>query len=105
MWRTVACVGAILLLFSSALAQTSDKTLTFEISDVHIAAPASFPVMINGGIHEGRYEVRNATMWELIKTAYGVTDEKLFGGPSWLETDRFDVIAKVPAGGSAAAVK
>ena len=30
----------------------------------------------------------------LIKTAYGVDPETVVGGPSWLESDRFDVIAK-----------
>jgi uncharacterized protein (TIGR03435 family) len=42
---------------------------------------------------------------DLIKTAYGVDDEKLFGGLNWLETDRFDVIAKVPSSTSAPTVR
>lgn len=33
-------------------------------------------------------------MADLIATAYAVTPDQLFGGPSWLDTDRFDVIAK-----------
>jgi uncharacterized protein (TIGR03435 family) len=42
----------------------------------------------------GRYELLNATMVDLIRTAYGVPAEKVVGGPNWLEYDRFDVIAK-----------
>jgi len=35
-------------------------------------------------------------MVDLIRTAYGVTDDKIVGGPGWLGSDRFDVIAKTP---------
>jgi uncharacterized protein (TIGR03435 family) len=44
----------------------------------------------------GRYEIRNATMVDLIRTAYTVNPENVLGGPSWLEYDRFDVAALVP---------
>ena len=42
----------------------------------------------------GRYEIREANMVELIGTAYNVEFDNVAGGPSWLEWDRFDVIAK-----------
>jgi uncharacterized protein (TIGR03435 family) len=35
-------------------------------------------------------------MVDLISTAYGVDGDKVAGGPSWLDTDRFDIIAKAP---------
>jgi uncharacterized protein (TIGR03435 family) len=44
----------------------------------------------------GRYEVHNATILDLIRTGYGVDSNKILGGPTWLEYDRFDVIAKTP---------
>jgi uncharacterized protein (TIGR03435 family) len=43
-----------------------------------------------------RYEVRFATMVDLIHLAYGIDRENVLGGPSWLEMDRFDVLAKMP---------
>jgi uncharacterized protein (TIGR03435 family) len=42
--------------------------------------------------------VLNATMLDLIATAYDLDRDRVLGGPSWLETDRFDVIGKMPAG-------
>ena len=37
-------------------------------------------------------------MVDLIKTAYGVDeDNQVLGGPSWLATNRFNIIAKAPA--------
>src|SRR5262245_39163846 len=76
--------------------QTPDNSAKFEIADVHTSVAGLFPEMAGGIVRDGRYEIRNATMVDLVKTAYGVTSEKVFGGPGWLETDRFDVIAKVP---------
>ena len=39
-------------------------------------------------------------MVDLVAAAYGVENDYVMGGPSWLERDRFDVIAKAPAGTS-----
>jgi uncharacterized protein (TIGR03435 family) len=61
--------------------------------------------MQGGVLQAGRYEIRRATMLDLIKTAYGLDADTVFGGPSWLEWDRYDVIAKAPAGTSAATVR
>ena len=46
------------------------------------------------GPRDGRYELRRATMVDLIRTAHAVDADKVVGGPHWLELDRFDVIAK-----------
>jgi uncharacterized protein (TIGR03435 family) len=50
-------------------------------------------------LRAGRYEIHNANMVDLVRTAYGVDAENVVGGPNWVEYDRFDVIAKaeVPA--------
>ena len=42
----------------------------------------------------GRYTASNATVRMLIKTAYGVHDDQIVGGPDWIGTARFDVTAK-----------
>src|SRR5262249_46163459 len=34
-------------------------------------------------------------MLDMIRMAYNVDPEKVFGGPNWLEMDRFDVLAQV----------
>jgi hypothetical protein len=44
-------------------------------------------------------------MVDLIATAYGVDQSYVQGGPNWLERDRFDVIAKAPAGTPPATLK
>lgn len=54
------------------------------------------PFMQGGVIRGGKFAIRNATMVDLITTAYGVEADFVLGGPSWLETDRFDISAKAP---------
>jgi uncharacterized protein (TIGR03435 family) len=53
----------------------------------------------------GRYELRTATMLDLISVAYGVEGDNVLGGPSWLETDRFDLIAKATPSTSAETIR
>jgi uncharacterized protein (TIGR03435 family) len=47
-----------------------------------------------------RYELRNATVIDLLRTAWAVSPEDIVGGPEWLDTDRFDVLAHAPVGSS-----
>jgi len=61
--------------------------------------------MQGGVLRDGRYELRRATMLDLIKTAFGVDADTVLGGPGWLEWDRFDVIAKAPPATSGATVE
>jgi len=53
--------------------------------------------MRGGSLHGTRYDLRNASMLDLISTAYDVDGDKVLGGPSWLEMDRFDVLAIAPS--------
>src|SRR5262249_26734906 len=74
----------------------SQSTANFEVADVHSSPHATQPFVRGPFFGSGRYEMRYATMLDLIRTAYDVDPEKISGGPSWLEMDRFDVFAKIP---------
>jgi uncharacterized protein (TIGR03435 family) len=67
----------------------------FEAVDVHASAKSTNPFP-RTTVRGGRYELKTATMVDLIRTAYGFDSEKVVGGPNWLELDRFDVIGKLP---------
>lgn len=79
----------------------------FEIADVHASdetsASSQFPAA--SSLRSGRYEFRHATMVDLVSNAYGITADKVVGGPSWLEMDKFDIAAKVPPGTNAESAK
>ena len=84
----------IALLASAAFGQSTDTLSTFDSADVHVSAPATNPTMRGGILRGGRYEARTATMVDLIGLAYNMESDKILGGPSWLDWDRFDVLAK-----------
>ena len=42
----------------------------------------------------GRLTARNMTVWNLIREAYGRRDSQMTGGPAWIKTDGFDVVAQ-----------
>jgi uncharacterized protein (TIGR03435 family) len=60
---------------------------------------------MRSGFSRGRYELGNATTADLIRTAWGVDDDGVVGGPDWLDANRFDVIATAPAGSSTETLK
>lgn len=94
-----AAAFAACWLGSAARAQ-SPIPASFPIADVH-------PSPGNGGLRSnllpgGRYQIRNASLLALIRMAWGIDRESIYGGPSWLDTDHFDVIAQAPASANAA---
>ena len=56
--------------------------------------------MQGGLFRAGKYELRQATVMDLIKTAYTVDADTIFGSAPWMDWDRFDITAKVPPGAS-----
>jgi len=71
-------------------------TPRFEVTEVHRSGSATNPyTWASGGVMQGaRYDVRKATMVDLIRIAYDVEPDLIFGGPNWLAFDRFDVAGK-----------
>ena len=97
MKRSFIGLGVAVLLSGAISAQAPAKP-SFDAADVQVRARGSnpSPQMSGGVLRGGRYDLRNATMVDLISMAYGVDGSLVLGGPNWLETDRFDVIAKAP---------
>jgi uncharacterized protein (TIGR03435 family) len=75
----------------------AQSTPSFETADVRVS-PANGTAHTQGGsFHEGKFDMRTATMADLIGIAYGVHADSLVGAPGWFERDRFDVMATAPA--------
>jgi uncharacterized protein (TIGR03435 family) len=110
--KSLNALAVALMAMSAAAADGPPRS--FELADVHSSESTTAwalsavrePVLLarTGEIRGGRYEVHSVTLVDLISTAYAVDPAKLIGGPSWLDTARFDVIAKVPAGATEASI-
>jgi uncharacterized protein (TIGR03435 family) len=78
----------------------------FVMADVHVSTTPHSAVQSFGGVlRNGRYVDRDETMLQLIEGAYGVDEDNVAGGPGWVSSDLFDVIAKVPDGTTPATAK
>jgi uncharacterized protein (TIGR03435 family) len=97
MTRLVLGLGAAALISIPLLAQSPAPRGSFEVSSVQVSTRPN-PGMRGGVLRGNRYELRNASMVDLIRTAYGVQPERISGGPSWLEWNRWDVAALAPEG-------
>jgi uncharacterized protein (TIGR03435 family) len=100
MMRICTCFSAMAILCGQAFSQSAEKP-RFEVAEVRNSPRTSQPVARGPFYTSGRYELRFATMLDMIRMAYGVDPERVSGGPIWLEMDRFDVFAKTPEKSSA----
>ena len=93
-------LASLIFLPLAAMAQTKPA---FDIAEIH-STPRdewvkSMMYPMQGGYLAGeRYELHRATMLDMIRTAYNVDAASVFGGPSWLDYDRFEIIAKTKPG-------
>ena len=110
MTRAIAGAGWVALVCSMAYGQapadgkSADARLEFEVASVKPAAPQSpGRIMIGmrggpGSGDPGRITYNNISLRDLMTDAYGVKRSQISGEPSWLDTERFDITAKVPPG-------
>jgi uncharacterized protein (TIGR03435 family) len=94
----------------ACIAASAQARPEFEVADVRAtplrADGRASTVMEGGGaVRGGRYEIHNATLVDLIRTAFDIRTDAVIGGPSWLALDRFDVIAKVSDNASSDSVE
>jgi uncharacterized protein (TIGR03435 family) len=100
-----AIIGAGLVIFTSwaAFAQTAENSPAFEVASVKPAAPITgnrIMVMMRGGPGSpdpGQITYTNVTLKSVLMQAYGVKGFQI-SGPNWLDSERFDIVAKLPRG-------
>src|SRR6266853_6283496 len=103
MTRAFTSIGLVVLFSGAVFGQTGitasgTSAPAFEAADVHVSPKVRTPSMAAGGLRGTRYLVRQGTIVDLISLAYDIDNDKILAGPSWLETDRFDVSARAPSG-------
>jgi len=93
----VAVVPTVLVLVAIATAQQPRFATATVIRST--AAPDTRPV--SRVTDDGGYAATNVTLKALIEAAYrrsGFDRREVTGGPEWITSDRFDVVAKSPSG-------
>ncbi len=93
-----AVAGPILIGMISAprgRAQAKPETLTFEVASVKPADPdvRGVRMQLTPG---GGLTATNVRLRQLIEFAYEVNPSQISGGPGWMNSEGFDIIAKAP---------
>jgi uncharacterized protein (TIGR03435 family) len=92
-WLVVALAA---VLDGTALGQTpSLPNPTFEVASVK--RNTSGETRIRFEMPPGTLTAINVPLRFAIRQAYRVPEARVLGGPSWLDSDRFDIVAKAPA--------
>jgi hypothetical protein len=92
MRRALLAISALALvtLSPAVFAQQPQSAPKFDAADINLRArtgTTNQPTMTGGVLRGGRYDLRNATMLDLITTAYSIADRDLVvGGPAWLSS-------------------
>jgi len=106
--RRVAALAATLALTTAQLfSQTPQPKPSFDVISIKPSPPlGTGPFRIGGGAQGERFTMTNATLRMLLQTAYQQVGNtplggqmQVIGGPSWMESDRFDVLAKTDCSG------
>ena len=88
--RPLTVAGLVALAIASASAQ--DKP-SFEVASVKPNKSGDNRIML--GIQPGgHFTASNVTLRMLIRQAWRIQDFQIVGGPGWLGSDRFDIVAK-----------
>src|SRR5262245_4407234 len=70
--------------------------LEFEVASVK--PNTSGPNMMSIRTLPTSFNVTNVPLRMLITQAYRLSNYQMVGGPTWLDSDRFDIVAKAPEG-------
>lgn len=85
-------LGLLLILAPLGCGQTAPA---FDVASVKptTAEPGS-----SSGISSdtGRIAGRNVTLKHCVRSAYGIPEAQILGGPKWVDEDRYDIDAKAP---------
>jgi len=75
--------------------QTGADAPAFEVASIKPNNSGDGRVML--GNQPGRFTATNVTLRLLIRNAYQLQDFQISGGPGWISSDHFDIVAKIDA--------
>jgi uncharacterized protein (TIGR03435 family) len=91
MIRTIASLAVCVL--AVAYGQPA-VTQRFEVASVRPINTDQLNGSSGGKSSRGRLTMSNVTLKRCIMGAYGVGPNQIFGGPEWLDSDHFEIVAK-----------
>jgi uncharacterized protein (TIGR03435 family) len=92
---------AIVVMFAALIAATTlplhgqaasdQKARSFEVASIKLNTSGD-PLSGTHDLPGGRVTITNLPLRDVIRSAYGSNDLEVIGGPSWLDTERWDIV-------------
>src|SRR5438876_943661 len=106
--RHVLTISIVLLLLSApalAFSQAPAATLSFEVATIKPADPINPATILSSGklphvgmtVEGSRVDIGYMSLADLIPAAFKVKPYQI-SGPDWMNSQRFDILAKMPEG-------
>jgi uncharacterized protein (TIGR03435 family) len=92
--RALRAIASLTILISVSLHSQTQATPQFEVASVKPFNPDQSNAPSGGKSGHGRLTMSNVTLKRCIMGAYGVGPSQIQGGPSWLDSDRYEIVAK-----------
>src|SRR5580704_1793845 len=86
---------AALVLSAALSAQSRPAFREFEVATIKPSDPDSTGRWIRMQ-SANRFYAKNHTLKTLIQAAYNLTPRAVSGGPSWVDSDRYEILAEAP---------
>ena len=98
--RTAVVVVSCLVVDAGLLAQgqPAPTPTTYELASIRPNTSGAVSGSVRPGI-DGTFRATNVTLRELLTWAYSIPQERILGGPSWVQSARYDVLARAEAQG------
>ena len=91
-----ALVGLAAPFVGGQAPRSAPPALSFEVASIKPNNSGDGRVLL--GNQPGRFTATNVTVRQLIRNAYQLQDFQITGGPGWLASDHYDIVAKIDAG-------
>ena len=99
--RTISILSLFGLSTLSISAQRMADIPRFEVASVKPSRPVAGKGVVFGMVSDpSRFRGSFVTLADLVGKAYGVDVARTSGGPSWISTERYDVVATLPKNAS-----
>jgi uncharacterized protein (TIGR03435 family) len=100
MMKALAVVGVGAFFCVRAYCQAPDQkpATAVEFEAATVKTNTSGEARSSRDVNKGRIILRNMPLKFLLASAYRVEEYQVSGAPGWFDSDRFDVVAKVPEG-------
>ena len=85
-----------LIVCAATLLPAGAQRPTFEVASIKRNTSNDQGARVNG--NAGRLTIANNTLRNIIRNAWGIQSFQIVGGPDWIDSDRWDIVAKVESG-------